>query len=158
MEVYTARQPNFNRNLSIYGYELLYINSMNNYYDDNDDISTAEVVVNSFLVMKFNELTDETIAFNNFSNVLLTKEIPFLLQNENMVIEILERVEMSDELINTLKKLKKNGYFLALEDFVLNQRYLPLIELADIIKIVFNNIEIGLQRKFIRKYENEIFG
>lgn len=157
MEVYTARQPIFNRNLSIYGYELLYRSSDNNYYDGKDDnTSTAELIVNSFLIMKFKELTDGTRAFINFSNLLIENEIPFLLPKDQVVIEILESVEITDALIQALKKLKEEGYLIALDDFIFAERYTPLIELADIIKIEFNKTDIESQKTLLRKYHNKI--
>jgi len=157
MEVYAARQPIFNRNHSIYGYELLYRSSSNNYYDGIDDSdSTAILLINSLLVMNLKDLTDDSRGFINFSDILIKKEIPFLLPKENVVIEILERVDISPSLIDALKKLKSSGYILALDDFVFSESYIPLIELADIIKVEFPIISIADQRKLIEQYKGKV--
>lgn len=42
-----------------------------------------------------------------------------------------------EPIIGTCKKLKQNGYLLVLDDFVFTPEYMPLIELADIIKVDF---------------------
>ena len=52
MDVYIARQPIFDRNLSVFGYELLYRKSMNNFYEGWDDTqATAELINNAFLTI-----------------------------------------------------------------------------------------------------------
>ena len=62
MDVYIARQPIFDRNLSVFGYELLYRKSMNNFYEGWDDTqATAELINNAFLTMHFSELTEGTL-------------------------------------------------------------------------------------------------
>ena len=50
MEIYVARQPIFDRESKIYGYELLYRNSEKNAFDPSvsDEQATSELLVNSF--------------------------------------------------------------------------------------------------------------
>lgn len=157
MDVYVARQPIFDRNMNIFGYELLYRRSMNNFYEGIDDNqSTAELINNTFLTMHFEELTSGTIAFINFSQDMLIKEIPLLLPKELIAVEVLENVEISDGLIEACKKLKEEGYILALDDFVFNEYYIPLIELANIIKIEFSKIDHDIQKTLINKYNKKI--
>lgn len=157
MDVYVARQPIFDRNMNIFGYELLYRRSMNNFYEGLDDNqATAELINNAFLTMHFHELTSGTKAFINFSQDMLIEEIPLLLPQESIVVEILERVEVSDSLIAACKKLKEEDYIIALDDFVFNESYLPLIELADIIKIEFSTVDLDIQQGLINKYKKKI--
>lgn len=153
MEVYIARQPIFNRNMDVYGYELLYRRSINNFYEGKDDnSSTAELINNAFLTMRFEELTGGTRGFINFSEEMIENEIHLLLPKEVVIIEILERVKVTDKVIEACKKMKRNGYKLALDDFVFDESYLPLIEIADIIKIEFTSVPYESQRELIKKY------
>lgn len=157
MNVYVARQPIFDRDMGVYGYELLYRRSLNNYFEGTDDTqATAEVINNAFLVMQFDELTSGTKAFINFSQELLEKEIPTLLPSDTIVVEILERVEPSESVITACRKLKEKGYILALDDFVFYESYQPLVEIADIIKIEFPVVGLDKQREFIKKYQHRI--
>ena len=95
MDVYVARQPIFDRNMNVFGYELLYRRSMNNFYEGIDDNqTTAELINNAFLTMHLPELTGGGKAFINFSKDMLIKEIPFLLPVELTVVEVLERVDI----------------------------------------------------------------
>jgi len=157
MEVYLARQPIFDREMNVSGYELFYRKSMNNFYEGLDDNqSTAELINNAFLAMSFNELTGGTRAFINFPGDMIIKEIPLLFPKEAIVVEILERVEISEKLIDACKNLSKKGYIIALDDFVFHESYLPLIELAHIIKIEFPVVNIDTQQQLINKYKGRI--
>ncbi|MDZ5473573.1 HDOD domain-containing protein [Bacillus sp. 31A1R] len=155
MEIYVARQPIFDEKMNVFGYELLYRKSMNNFYEGTDDSqSTAELINNAFLAMDIDELTSGTKGFINFSEDLLTKEVPFLLPKDKIVIEILERVEPTKEVVSVCERLKREGYILALDDFVFAEKYLPLIEVADIIKIEFGRE--GHLHNLIGRYKNKI--
>jgi len=159
-DVFVARQPIFDQSMGLYGYELLHRSSQNNFYEGSDDEqTTAELITNSFLVIGFNELIDGTRGFINFSHDFLLKGIPRILPKEKTVIEILERANVTDDLVDVCRELKSKGYILALDDFVLegeNDSRERLIEYADIIKIEFPNVPIYKQAALISKYRNKI--
>lgn len=158
MDVYVARQPIFDRYMNVFGYELLYRRSMNNFYEGTDDNqATAELIDNAFLTMHHNELTGGTKAFINFSKEMLIKEIPLLLPADSIVVEVLERVEVDEDVIKACKKLSESGYTIALDDFVFNESYLPLLEIADIVKVEFPSVSHETQQKMIKQYKDKIF-
>ncbi|WNF37436.1 HDOD domain-containing protein [Bacillaceae bacterium IKA-2] len=157
MEVYVARQPIFDRKMNVSGYELLYRKSMNNFYEGLDDNqSTAALINNAFFAMKFDELTSGTRAFINFSEEMLLKEIPLSLPKEAIVVEVLERVEINEKVINACKNLREKGYIIALDDFVFQESYLPLIEIAHIVKVEFSTVSFEKQKQLIKLYKNKI--
>lgn len=157
MDVYVARQPIFDRNMNIYGYELLYRRSRKNVYEGIDDNqATASVIHNAFLSMHFEELTGGTKAFINFSNDMLVSEVPMLLPKKSIVVEVLETVEINDELIAACQKLRDAGYIIALDDFHFNKSFIPLLELAHIVKLEFPVVNLDLQKALIQKYKHKI--
>jgi len=160
LDIYIARQPIFNKDMSIFGYELLHRRNSNNSYDNEDHSgATAELVRNSFLVLDFDNLTDGTRGVINFTQDLLEAEIPHILPKEKVVVEILETVEATDIVVEICKKLKKEGYILALDDLIIDRTdydYTPLIELADIVKIDFPTTDRKKQRELIKKYKNKV--
>ena len=157
MDIYIARQPVFDRKMNVYGYELLYRKSTNNFYEGIDDNkSTAELINNAFLTMHVFELTGGTKAFINFSQDLLINEIPLLLPADSIVVEVLERVEINEDVIAACKKLSESGYVIALDDFIFNESYLPLLEIAHIVKIEISAVDCEMQRKLIKQYKNKI--
>ncbi|MDD4565127.1 MAG: HDOD domain-containing protein [Eubacteriales bacterium] len=157
MDIYVGRQPIFDRNMNVFAYELLYRRSMNNFFEGSDDNkATAELINNYFLSMHSHELTSGTKAFINFSQDMLLMEIPLLLPVDTTVVEVLERVEINDNVIAACRKLRDNGYLIALDDFVFHESYLPLMEIAHIIKIEFSAVDHETQRKLISDYKNRI--
>jgi EAL and modified HD-GYP domain-containing signal transduction protein len=84
MEVYVARQPIFNKNKKLYGYELLFRDGLSNAFPDIDgDTATSKLLSNSFFSIGMNQLTAGKTAFINFPQSLLLKKIPMMFPSEN---------------------------------------------------------------------------
>ena len=151
MKVYVARQPIFDQKLRVCGYELLYRRSEKNIFENVDDsLATADVIHNAYLVFNFRELTEGTRAFINFPQILIEGEVPSLLPRQSLVVEVLEHVEPTEKVLDALRSLRKKGYTIALDDFVFEEKYHPLIALADIIKIDYQATSVEQQKKIIK--------
>ncbi|RMF11000.1 MAG: HDOD domain-containing protein [Candidatus Neomarinimicrobiota bacterium] len=138
METFVARQPIFDKQENIFAYELLYRESRENAYSMSDaDAATSKVIVDSFLMLGVDNLTGGNPAFINMTYNLLLEEYVSLLPKENVFVEILENVEPDEHVVDVCRKLKSDGYTIVLDDFEFEEKYLPLIELADIIKVDF---------------------
>lgn len=136
MDIYVARQPIFDREQRVYGYELLFRSGLNNYFDGSgQDAATTKVIDNSFLVMGIENLTGGKRALINFTGELIKEEIPALFPKDLIGIEILETVKVDDSMIASCKKMKAMGYLLFLDDFVLTEDMLPLVKMAHVIKV-----------------------
>lgn len=150
MEVFIARQPIFDKKLNVIAYELLYRNGNNNYYDfPNGDKATTELISNSLLTIGLDIITNGKKGFINFTENLLQNETALLLPKNKICIEILENVYPSKDIINACIKLKKLGYILALDDFVLKPQYLPFLDLVDIIKVDFKISSVKERKNII---------
>jgi len=138
MNVFIARQPIFDRTERIDGYELLFRSGLENAYSAVDgDTATKQVITTTFSVIGLNELIGTKRAFINFTGNLLKEQIPTLLPRESIVVEVLENISIDREIISACSTLKSKGYKLALDDFVLDDQYRPMLDLADIIKVDF---------------------
>lgn len=156
MQVFVARQPIFDKKQKVIGYELLYRIGYENYYDRLDgDRATADVIANSFLLIGIEALTGGKRAFINFSQNLLQSEVVFNLPRELVAVEVLEDVQINAEIIAACHRLKQNGYMLVLDDFVFTPNYMPLIELADIIKVDFLNTAFEERFELARWFGNK---
>jgi len=149
MHIFVARQPIFDRNNNVIAYELLFRRGYENAYDNVDgNQATLSVIANSFYELDLKTVTNNKKAFINFTEKLIKEEIATILPCEYVVVEILETIEPTDEIILECKKLKEKGFVLALDDFVFDEKYNKLIELVDIIKVDFM-ITQGYERKKI---------
>ena len=154
MEIYVARQPIFNKNKKLYGYELLFRDGLSNAFPDiDDDTATSKLLSNSFFSIGMNQLTSGKTAFINFPQSLLLKKVPMMFPSEKMIVEILEDVDPSEQVVSACNEIAGAGYSLALDDFVFKNEMQPLIELADIIKIDFMLTPIDEIQKMVRRFE-----
>jgi len=156
MEIYVARQPIFNKNKRLYGYELLFRDGLSNAFPDIDgDTATSKLLSNSFFSIGMNQLTSGKTAFINFPQSLLLKKIPMMFPSEKMIVEVLEDVDPTEQVISACNDIAKAGYSLALDDFVFKNKMQPLIELADIIKIDFMLTPIDEIQKIVNRFEGK---
>lgn len=138
MEIFLARQPILKRNEEIFAYELLYrSNKQHNYSALNSDKATLDVL-NTFIQIGFDELSEGKPCFINFTDNILKYEVPNYFRPEMLVIEILENVNFTNDLIDRCRRLKVKGYKIALDDFEMtgDEQYFEIImRLANIVKI-----------------------
>lgn len=136
LQKFIARQPIFDSRENLYGYELLFRSSLENFFScENPDRATSSVIVDSFLLFGIDTLTAGRFAFLNFTDDLLLKKFATLLPNKQVIIEILETVKPTGDVISACRHLKEMGYRLALDDFEYRQDLDPLIDIADLIKV-----------------------
>lgn len=151
-EIYVARQPIFNINQEVFAYELMYRSGANKFYSSlNGDQASSEVITNSFLLIGLETLTRGKKAFINFTKNLLENDVATLLPNEGIVVEILQDIEPDEKTLNACKKLKELGYLLALDNFIYDKKFLPLVDLVDIIKIDFLNTDEKERRAVVQR-------
>lgn len=151
MKVYIARQPIFTRNKKIYAYELLFRESMENFFPDIDGNSaTSRVLSSTFFSSDIEKITGGKRAFINFTRELIHRKVPLLFPMQTTTVEILETVEPDELVIECCRDLCAGGYQIALDDFVYRNSLDELIELADIIKIDFLSTGIDEIREYVK--------
>ncbi|MEI5908689.1 HDOD domain-containing protein [Bacillus spongiae] len=157
MEVYVARQPIMDRDEKCVAYELLYRNRhIDVYHHENGDKATADVLVNSFINMGIDTVTNGKPCFINFTEEMLHFDFASIFSPDKMFIEILEEITPSQKLIDTVIKLRKQGYRVALDDFVLdvqNPLSVELLKNANIVKVDFHDTT-KKQRQLIERLAN----
>lgn len=136
-KAYIARQPIVDRNHQLFAYELLFRHSAyaHSAVIESDVDAGTSVIANTLLNMGTEWLLKGKLAFVNMDVAMLMSSFSTLLPPEKVVIEILETVNVTPEVVERLLELKAAGYRFALDDF----RYLPdtepLLELASFVKM-----------------------
>lgn len=138
MESYLARQPIFDKKKHVYAYELLFRGGMDNFMPTVDgDHASSKLLSSTFYTIGLDKITAGKKAFINFTQNLIEQKIPLFFPHEIAVVEILENVLPTEDIIEAVREIKSRGYLLALDDFVFSEELMPLIAMADIIKIDF---------------------
>jgi c-di-GMP phosphodiesterase len=142
--IYVARQPIFELGKGLYGYELLYRRDASIERADGDDgYMSAEVIAGSLLGIGLRAISGGGVAFVNFSRGQLLARSWELFDAGGVIIELLESIECDDETLAACRDMVQAGYRIALDDYVYDERTLPLLELASIVKIDVLNRPIG---------------
>ena len=133
-ELLLARQPIFDTQLNIFAYELLFRSAAGDNADHMDaDQATSMVMLNTFSEVGIENVVGHHKAFINYTHNLILSAPPF--SPDDVVIEVLEDVLPDADILAALKELKQRGFTIALDDFIYQESFKPLVELADIIKV-----------------------
>lgn len=140
-DIFLGRQPILNSRQNLVAYELLFRSSATLNVADIKDApaAAADVILNALYDFGGMDVLGRQKGFINVeTNVLMTDTIE-LLPKERIVIEILESVQITDDVVKRCLDLKKMGFVLAVDDFSCHQRlkndYDALFEFIDVIKI-----------------------
>lgn len=155
MEVYVGRQPIFDNKNKVVAYELLFRNSLENKYKEDDgERATLEVIINTFYTLGSNEVTEGKKAFINFTEEMIHTDIFSIISPDKVAVEILESIEPTEEVTEKCRHLKEMGYTIALDDFIYNEKYMELINYTDIIKVDFRASGPAERKEIIKKISN----
>jgi c-di-GMP-related signal transduction protein len=135
-DIFVARQPIFDERLRVFAYELLFRSGTDNFFvpGASPDMPTSHVLT-SGMTFGLAWLTEGKPAFLNFSRSALVGDFAKAFPPGDVVIELLESVEPDDAVIEACRQLKSAGYRIALDDFEDRPDYVPLVEMADFIKV-----------------------
>jgi c-di-GMP-related signal transduction protein len=137
VEVFVARQPIFDRNRKVWAYELLYRSCATATRFDGTDATSAtrQVISNSVLSLGLDNLLCGKHACINFGRDMLFEDWYSTLPKECTVIELTEDIEPDSDVLETVSRMRQEGYRIALDDFRPGPRMEPLIDLAHVIKV-----------------------
>jgi c-di-GMP phosphodiesterase len=137
MDVLLARQPIFDRDDRLVAYELLYRSNVSQNWAGGASVArmSTDVVINAFIEMGVERVTDGKLAFVNCSREMLLSGALATLDRSLVVIELLEHVEPDEEVVAQCRELVSLGFRLALDDFVYTPAYDALMELRPIVKL-----------------------
>lgn len=134
--VFVGRQPILAPNMKTIAYEVLYRDCEHGQAVFTDEaVATATVLLNTYLDIGLEQVVGSHLAFLNIPKQFLLEGYCEALPKNRVVLEILENVEPTPQAIEALRVLSQQGYTIALDDFVYDDRFLPFLELADIVKI-----------------------
>lgn len=137
MDLFVARQPIFDLRGHAVAYELLYRRSGASLAADGTsrEQMSLDVIIQTFLEIGLERITEGKLGFLNFSREMLLNGSFELLDPGAVVIELLEDVEADPWVVAACERLVRQGYRLALDDFVPGAGHESLLPLAEIVKV-----------------------
>jgi EAL and modified HD-GYP domain-containing signal transduction protein len=136
-EVFVARQPIYDASMSVVAYELLYRASPTSRSALIADPggATLEVITGAAVEIGLDRLAGGLPVHINFPQELLAKLPELPLQPERVVIEVLEDVHATPEVLQGIRTLRARGHRIALDDYSPQGSDPRLLEVADIVKL-----------------------
>lgn len=147
-EFFLARQPILNSSENLVAYELLFRRALAGPANVVDDLSaTASVIAHASELGIVNVIGGALGFFNVDAAVLMCDFVKFL-PSDKVVLEILETVEVTPEVVARVSELAKQGFTFALDDVTCcNDGLRQLLPLVKIIKIDITGMnEVELTR------------
>ena len=143
---FIGRQPILDRKQMIIGYELLFRRSASAASAEVvDDIkASSRVLMNTVSEMGTQWLLGDKLAFINVNEEFMRSDLLQLLVPQRTVLEVLETVTPSPDVIRQMNKLRVQGFKIALDDYVHTPENATLLPSADFIK--YDVMAQGLDR------------
>lgn len=133
-QIMVGRQPIFDRDLRVHGYELLFRSPAGAPAPGADGM-TAQVLLGAGLDLGLDRLVGSKLAFINATRSFLVGEDTVPLPPDQTVVEVLEDATHDQEVIAGCRALAEAGYTIALDDYVWADGDEELLELASIVKL-----------------------
>ena len=150
MKSFIARQPIFDRNREVYGYEMQLRSGPMSLFAQPDQAGAA-IVVNHSLLADVQALSSGKRAFVPATRDVLLNDYAVLLPREWLAIELKDSSDAAPELVAACRRLKDAGYTLVLGDCAEGRYREGLAESADIVRVDFSASAAERRRAFPRQ-------
>lgn len=136
MDAFIARQPVFSAEQRVWAYELLFRHGTEKWLQGLDAIQAgSQVLANDAGFFDLPSLTGDRPAFVKFTRKLLLDRTHRLLHPEQIVVVVSEDVSPDSDTVEAIKRIKRDGYRIALDNIKSPADHAGFQLLTDIVKI-----------------------
>lgn len=157
MNFYLARQPIFDQDQMVIGYEIVYKDTIHDtttkLLSEEEEKETALLLLNSYLDIGMDVLLGGHIAFVNCSENLILKNSPLLLNKSTTVIQIDATINPTEDFLDKIISFKSDGYLIALTNYTSGYKHEALVALSDIIQIDLTRNNLSDLKKIMRHFQ-----
>jgi EAL and modified HD-GYP domain-containing signal transduction protein len=152
-----AKQPVYDKKRQLFGYELLFrgVDRLNA-VQVGEDLATSEVLVNYFTSMTTEIDHSERPLFINVSSSFVRSEAFLPIGNHQVIIELLERIEITPAFIEAVINWRRQGYQFALDDFDFDSRWDPLLPHVQYIKVDILDADLDQIARQVRRKQRQL--
>ncbi|MEA3545083.1 MAG: HDOD domain-containing protein [Thermodesulfobacteriota bacterium] len=131
-----ARQPIYSAQKDLFGFELFFRHEMgSSAHEFGEDLATSELLLNLYTGMnQQNDLFSRKM-FVNLADGLLLSDAFLPIPPSSVVIELTPSIQITEPLINGIKKWRDFGFSFALDNFDFNPRYQPILNYIQYFKV-----------------------
>lgn len=152
-EILVARQPVYTRELEVYAYELS-PQTETSHTESPSDQASSQLIINAFMDIGIVRLTRNSFALISLSEHFLKSDYVLPLPAPQVILKIPAQLQINDEVLAGILRLHKQGYKLALDNYLQHPSLQPLAKLADIIVVNIDELQdaqLGQQLAVLKK-------
>lgn len=153
-DFFLARQPILDRNQDLVAYELLFRNAACGPANITTDLSATATVIAHASQLGLEAVIGDVLGFVNVDTAVLMSDIFALLPREKVVLEIVETMKVTPEILARVAQLVEEGFRFALDDVITDsddvQQLLPLVE---IIKLDLRDMPLSALLKLTPQFK-----
>jgi EAL and modified HD-GYP domain-containing signal transduction protein len=152
---FLARQPILNRSQRLVAYELLYRNADSHDVEVTDGAAATASVIAHASELGMQKVVGEQLAYVNVDTAGLMSDFIHFLPNDKVILEVLESVDATPDVVARVTELKRAGYKFALDDVVgASDSLAKLQPLMDVIKIDIQGMRREVLEELARSLKN----
>jgi len=153
-DFFLARQPILDRNQELYAYELLFRNGDVGGATFTSDLSATASVISHTAQLGIEKVVGDVCGFINVDAAVLMSDIFQFLPREKVVLEIVETVAATPEVLGRIAELRAEGFSFALDDVITDsddvRKFLPLV---DIVKVDLRDMPLSALLKLTPQFK-----
>lgn len=135
-DFFLARQPILNRDQQTIAYELLFRSAATGGAGVTDDLSATASLISHVTELGIEQVVGNNLGLVNIDAKVMLSDFIKFLPHDKVLLEILETVKATPEVVARVQELKDAGYRFALDDVVSESEdtelLLPMVELIKI--------------------------
>ncbi len=155
-EFYLARQPILNRDQGLFAYELLFRNAPVGPAQFESDLSATASVISHAAQLGLEKVIGDGLGFVNVDAEVLKSDIFVFLPRDKVVLEIVETMKATPDIVYRVRELAAHGFKFALDDVITDtddvQILLPMI---DYVKLDLRGMPLSALLKLAPRFKAE---
>ena len=153
-DFFLARQPILDRDQELVAYELLFRSDELGPANITSDLSATAAVISHTAHLGIEKVIGDVLGFINVDAAVLMSDIFQFLPREHVVLEIVETVKATPQVLARVEELAQQGFRFALDDVITDtddvQKFLPLI---DIVKFDLRDMPLSALLKLTPQFK-----
>jgi c-di-GMP phosphodiesterase len=153
-EFFLGRQPILDRSQALVAYELLFRNAAVGPANVTNDLSATASVIAHASQLGMEKVIGDSLGYLNVDAAVLMSDIFQFLPREKVVLEIVETMKATPEILERIRQLVQEGFRFALDDVITdNDDVKQLLPLVEIIKFDLRDMPLSALLKLAPQFK-----
>ena len=126
---------------------------------DDGDVATCDVLTGALVDIGLEKIIGKLPAYINVTHSFINGTLPLPESKEQIVLELMEDLAPSSDLVIEVNRLVENGYRVALDNFHYRPEYDPLLDLVNVVKLNLKMLtpeEVGEHVERLRRFDVKV--